>query len=55
MTPAQLCLFLLAHVLLACALAGARGDVPALLSAAGAVAALLGLATALDAAPRRGP
>ena len=53
MTPAQLCLFLLAHVLLACALTGAPGDVPSLLSAGCAVASLLGLATALGAAPPR--
>lgn len=55
MTPAQLCLVLLAHVLLACVLCGARGEAPALLSAWGALAALLGFARALGAARRRRP
>ncbi len=55
MTPAQFSLFLVAHVLLACALSGARGDMPALLSAGCALASLLGLATAVGNTPRRRP
>ncbi len=55
MTPAQLSLFLLAHVLLACALTGTRGEVPQVLSAWCALASLLGLVSALGEASRRRP
>ncbi|MCY1080312.1 hypothetical protein [Archangium lansingense] len=55
MTPLQACLVLLAHVLLACALNGTRGEAPAVLSAWGALAALLGFASSLGAALRRRP
>jgi len=47
MTQAQLSLFLLAHVLLACALQGTRGHVPAMLAMGCAIASFLGLAHAL--------
>ena|GEM_PF-2939855 len=47
MTQGQLCLFLLAHVLLACALMGTRGHVPAMLAAGCMLASLCGLFHAL--------
>lgn len=55
MTLAQLCLFLLAHVLLACALSGVHGHVPQLLSSACMLASLLGLGHALGDVARRRP
>jgi hypothetical protein len=55
MTLGQQCLFLLAHVLLACALLGAHGDMPQLLASGCVLASLLGLARAVGELSRGRP
>ena len=55
MRPIQALLFVLACVLLQCALQGEGGEGPRTLAALGGLSSLMGLATALDEASRRVP